>query len=110
MTRVLGQGFLFGVAAAAIAMGPAAQELEQDPIVIKGEQGLPKTLYIAPWKRVGGPLEAGPLQGGWEPDDRPLERELFLRELELRDRGISVDRPAPSKAPSPAGSSPGPGY
>jgi hypothetical protein len=46
-------------------MDPASAEeqLEQDTIVIKGNQGLPRTLYIAPWKRVGAPLESGALEG-----------------------------------------------
>ena len=34
------------------------EQLEQETISIRGNQGLPKTLYIAPWKRVGSPLEA----------------------------------------------------
>jgi hypothetical protein len=84
---------------ASMALALAAQELEQDPIVIKGEQALPKTLYIAPWKRVGEPLEADPLQGSWQPEARPLERDIFLNELELRRQGYPVDSALPSDSP-----------
>jgi len=70
-----------------------AQDLEQDPLVIRAEQRLPKTIYIAPWQRVGEPLEADPVQGGWKDDARPLDRETFLRELQLRRQGYLVDRP-----------------
>lgn len=65
------------------------QDLEQKPIVIKGETSAPGTIYIAPWKEVGGALDAEPLQPEFELDTRPLDREVFLRELELqRKKGI----------------------
>jgi hypothetical protein len=67
------------------------EQLEQETISIKGNQGLPKTLYIAPWKRVGAPLESGELDGEIDEDTRPLERDMFQRELELQRQGYSVD-------------------
>ena len=33
------------------------QPLEQETLSIRGNRGLPKTVYIAPWKRLGEPLE-----------------------------------------------------
>ena len=54
-------------------------------------QGLPKTLYIAPWKRVGTPLEAERLEGTFSEEIDPLEPDLFQRELELHREGFSVD-------------------
>jgi hypothetical protein len=102
MGQVLAKLLLAGLVTVAFATHAAAQELEQDPIVIKGERGLPKTLYIAPWKQVGEPLEADPLQYLWEPEAQPLERDTFLKELELRQKGYSVDRPSPSGTSSPA--------
>ena len=67
------------------------QQLEQETISIKGNQGLPKTLYIAPWKRVGAPLESGALEGDVGEETEPLERDIFQRELELQRQGYSID-------------------
>ena len=67
------------------------QQLEQETISIKGNQGLPKTLYIAPWKRVGAPLEGGALEGDVGEETEPLERDIFQRELELQRQGYSID-------------------
>ena len=67
------------------------QQLEQETISIKGNQGLPKTLYIAPWKRVGAPLESGALEGEIGEETEPLERDVFQRELELQRQGYSID-------------------
>lgn len=67
------------------------EQLEQEPISIKGNQGLPKTLYIAPWKRVGAPLESGALEGDVGEETKPVERDIFQRELELRQQGYSID-------------------
>lgn len=67
------------------------QQLEQETISIKGNQGLPKTLYIAPWKRVGAPLESGALEGKIGEETEPLERDVFQRELELQRQGYSID-------------------
>jgi hypothetical protein len=67
------------------------EQLEQETISIKGNQGLPRTLYIAPWKRVGSPLESGELDGDLKKEVEPLEPDLFQRELELHDKGYSVD-------------------
>ncbi|MGD8630815.1 MAG: hypothetical protein PVG72_08840 [Gammaproteobacteria bacterium] len=72
--------------------GASAQEqLEQDTILIKGNQGLPSTLYIAPWKQVGTPLESAPLEGDIGEETQPVERDLFQRELELLHQGYSVE-------------------
>ena len=69
----------------------AEQPLEQETISIKGNQGLPKTLYIAPWKRVGAPLESDELEGEVGQETQPVERDIFQRELELQRQGYSVD-------------------
>ncbi|MEH6636208.1 MAG: hypothetical protein V7700_11840 [Halioglobus sp.] len=80
----------------------ADEQLEQDSIVIKGDQELPRTLYIAPWKRVGTRLESGTLEGEIGEEKQPLERDLFQRELELQREGGSLESPSP--APAPPGS------
>ena len=75
-----------------LSMGTRAepgQDLEQEPIVIKGEQDGPGTLYIVPWKQVGEPLAADPLQPRFDLDARPLDRETFINELELQREGAA---------------------
>lgn len=67
------------------------EQLEQETISIKGNQGLPKTLYIAPWKRVGAPLESDELDGEVGETTEPVERDLFQHELELQRQGYSTD-------------------
>lgn len=84
----------------------AGEQLEQETILIKGNQGLPRTLYIAPWKRVGAPLESGALEGEVGEETEPLERDLFQRELELQRQGYSIEKPSQPHTPPdpPAGS------
>ena len=67
------------------------EQLEQETISIKGNQGLPKTLYIAPWKRVGAPLQSEGLEGEVGEETEPVERDIFQRELELQRQGYSID-------------------
>ena len=74
-----------------VVQGQEQGQLEQETISIKGNQGLPRTLYIAPWKRVGSPLESGELDGEFRKEAEPLEPDLFQRELQLHDKGYSVD-------------------
>mgnify|MGYP001813532701 CR=1 FL=1 len=69
----------------------AADPLEQDTISIEGNRGLPKTIYIAPWKRVDEPLEGAEFETGPRHDPVPVERELLQRELELHREGYSVE-------------------
>ena len=80
----------------AFATGPAAEQMEQETIVIKGNQELPKTLYIAPWKRVGAPLDSGQVQVEVGEEAEPVERDLFLHELELNRQGYSTGEPSPA--------------
>lgn len=94
------------LAIASLSIGPAGsqEQLVQDPIVIKGERGLPGTLYIVPWKRVSEPLDSGALELEIGEETEPLERDLFLRELELQRQGYSIGNPSqPHTRASPAG-------
>jgi hypothetical protein len=68
------------------------QDMEQEPIVIKGENGVPGTIYIAPWKKLGGALDAEPLEPEYDLDTQPLEREVFLKQLELRRDEVNDPR------------------
>ena len=86
------------------ATRPAAEQMEQETIVIKGNQELPKTLYIAPWKRVGAPLDSDQVQVEIGEEAEPVERDLFLHELELNRQGYSTGEPSPAppvSAPPP---------
>lgn len=65
--------------------------LEQQTISVKGSRGLPKTLYIAPWKRLGAPLEGGGLEGDVGQETEPLQREQLQWELQLYNEGYNVD-------------------
>jgi len=67
------------------------EQLEQETISIQGNKGLPKTLYIAPWKRVGSPLEGEELEGKFREETDPVEPDLLQRELELHKEGYSVN-------------------
>ena len=67
------------------------EQLEQETILIQGNRGLPRTLYIAPWKRVGSPLEGEELEGRFREEADPVEPDLLQRELELYREGYSVD-------------------
>ena len=69
----------------------AAEPLEQETISIEGNRGLPKTLYIAPWKRVGEPLEGEGFTPGMDREAEPLERDSLQRELELHRQGYSLE-------------------
>jgi hypothetical protein len=69
----------------------AEEPLEQDTISIEGNRGLPKTIYIAPWKRVDEPLEGAEFNTGPGREPVPVERELLQRELELHREGYSVE-------------------
>jgi hypothetical protein len=82
---------LLAVALLWVMHAGAEEQLEQDTISIKGSQGLPKTLYIAPWKRVGAPLDSDQLEGDIREETQPVERDIFQRELELQRQGYSVD-------------------
>ena len=89
-----------------VAPAGAEEQLEQETILIKGNQGLPRTLYIAPWKRVGAPLDSDTLEGEIGEEQEPLERDLFQRELELQRQGYSIEKPSASDtSPGPTSGS-----
>ena len=86
------QRLRFMAALLTVCLQAAAEEaLQQDTISIEGNRGLPKTIYIAPWKRVDEPLEGAEFETGPGRDPVPVERELLQRELELHREGYSVE-------------------
>ena len=97
---------LFFVACLWPLLADAQDELEQETILIQGNQGMPRMLYIVPWKRVGAPLASESLEGDIGEETEWLERDLFQRELELQQRGYSVEPPSPG---SPTDTNAGPG-
>lgn len=82
---LLGLSINFLLAAATQAY--CQQPLEQETISIRGNRGLPKTVYIAPWKRLGEPLEGEQWQSEIVDPLAPLEQDLFLRQLEIHRQG-----------------------
>jgi hypothetical protein len=79
----------FFVAAAPSALGQ--ESFEQDQLSIRGNRALPKTLYIAPWKRLGAPLEGDALNSRLEDKLDPIEQDLFRKELELHRDGYILE-------------------
>lgn len=67
------------------------ESLQQPTISILGNRGLPKTLYIAPWKKLGSPLEGGELDSALDEGPDVVEREVLRRELQLYHQGFSID-------------------
>lgn len=68
------------------------QRLEQERIVIKGNQGLPKTMFIAPWKNVRGEVpEGGPLESDQDRSLEPVDREVFQRQLDFYEKGYVIE-------------------
>jgi len=69
-----------------------SEPLQQDRLLIKGNRGLPKTLFIAPWKKVRGEVpEGNPLESNLDQSIKPVDQEVFRRELELYENGYFID-------------------
>ncbi|MEH6649859.1 MAG: hypothetical protein V7707_07540 [Motiliproteus sp.] len=68
-----------------------SNSLEQQPIAIRGNKALPKTLFIAPWKQLGSPLGSDPFAAPAAEQPVPLERDLFLKELEVYHDGVPAE-------------------
>ena len=61
----------------------AADKLELEGTTITGNQELPKALHIVPWKSPGaGDLAARPMNSLVDEILAPIDRDVFLRELE----------------------------
>jgi len=73
--------------------------MEQDTLIIRGDQSLPRTLYIAPWKRVGQTLQSTPLELEIGTETLPEERDLFIRKLQLQKNGYSIES-SPASLPA----------
>jgi hypothetical protein len=69
-------------AAATPAPAQAAQRLDLDTTSIRGNQELPKVLYIVPWKEPGLAEPAGrPLNSLVDEALSPVDRDVFRRQM-----------------------------
>ena len=74
-------------ATAAAATNRAADRLELDASAIRGNQELPKVLYIVPWKEPGLLEPAGrPLNSLVDEALAPVDREVFRRQMNYFDQ------------------------
>jgi len=85
----------------AAASTPAAPDyLDLDPTAIRGNQELPKVLYVVPWKEPGPAALAGrPLNSLLDEVLAPVDREVFRRQM-LYFNGLYAagDRDGPAAA------------
>lgn len=93
--------------AAGAAHGPAGQRppdrIELDPTSIRGNQELPKVLYIVPWKEPDLAQPAGrPLNSLVDEALAPVDRDVFRRQMRYFDELYA--RPGDASAESSAGS------
>jgi len=71
--------------AGAATRGPP-ERLDLDPTAIRGNQELPKVLYIVPWKEPGPADLAGrPLNSLVDEALAPVDREVFRRQMRYFD-------------------------
>ncbi len=71
----------------AAAPPAAASRLELDPTAIRGNQELPKVLYILPWKEPGLAEPGGrPLNSLVDEALAPVDRDVFRRQMRYFDQ------------------------
>lgn len=71
----------------ATAAAPRTERLDLDPTSIRGNQELPKVLYIVPWKDAGLAQPGGrPLNSLVDEALAPVDREVFRRQMRYFDQ------------------------
>lgn len=71
----------------AAAAPPRTERLDLDPTSIRGNQELPKVLYIVPWKDAGLAQPGGrPLNSLVDEALAPVDREVFRRQMRYFDQ------------------------
>lgn len=71
----------------ATAAPPRTERLDLDPTSIRGNQELPKVLYIVPWKDAGLAQPGGrPLNSLVDEALAPVDREVFRRQMRYFDQ------------------------
>jgi hypothetical protein len=72
--------------------------LDLDTTSIKGNQELPKVLYIVPWKQAGiGDLTGKPVNSLLDEVLRPLDRDVFRRQVRYFDQLYVTAEPVAEK-------------
>ncbi len=67
--------------------GPAADQLDLDSTSIRGNQELPKVMYIVPWKESGlGELQGRPVNSLVDEVLAPVDRDVFRRQIRYFDQ------------------------
>lgn len=90
-------------AAGKAAVPAAAGRLDLDPTAIRGNQELPKVLYILPWKEPGLAEPGGrPLNSLVDEALAPVDRDVFRRQMRYFDQLYA----RPGVAPGADGQSP----
>ena len=80
------------VSTSAEERGADTGELEQEEILIKGNQGLPNILFIAPWKKVRGKVPEGQsLERDQDQSVEAVDQEVFRRKLEFYEKQYGTE-------------------
>jgi hypothetical protein len=93
MKQILKHRLLFICLASCWIQGHAEETMTLDGATITGNRELPKALHIVPWKPAGaGDLAGRPMNSLIDEALAPVDREVFLRELEYYETVHSYDR------------------
>ncbi len=77
---------LLALAAPVAALAKSAEERQLQGMAVIGNQELPKSLYIVPWKRAAlGEAAPSPTSSLFAEGLAPLDPEVFRRELKYHD-------------------------
>jgi hypothetical protein len=86
------------------AAAPSNQRMDLDPTAIRGNQELPKVLYIVPWKDPGLAEPAGrPLNSLVDEALAPVDRDVFRRQMRYFDQLYAGEEAPGAVAPAAPG-------
>lgn len=92
MKPVLGHGLLLACLLAPCIQGHTEETMSLDGSTIVGNRELPKALHIVPWKSAeAGDLAGRPMNSLIDEVLAPVDRDVFLRELEYYEAVHSSD-------------------
>jgi hypothetical protein len=84
------------------AATPSNHRMDLDPTAIRGNQELPKVLYIVPWKDPGLAEPAGrPLNSLVDEALAPVDRDVFRRQMRYFDQLYAGEEAPGAAAPAP---------
>jgi hypothetical protein len=85
----------------AASPGRSNQRMDLDPTAIRGNQELPKVLYIVPWKDPGLAEPAGrPLNSLVDEALAPVDRDVFRRQMRYFDQLYAGEEAPGAVAPA----------